>query len=207
MEYEALTRDDLANVRAFNSAWLKLQPDRGIEKGVPRLADKRLERLAGTPFMLFSFREQDERLWRSLLGEGRQEDLLAADSALSTELHALQSMGLAFLWELSRRNPYVARIVSGAPLRWCEQIAATTLLKVLDRTAYCLVIEPRFDPVSSIHQRLLRRGGSPVRDRRVYAQISALQVLLTGTEQIRDRQLPAAACRMVRITRQVADEV
>ena len=62
MEYEGLCRDDLDNVHALNRAWLEL--DGSAEQ---RLSVRRLERLAATPFLLFSFRERDDRYWTRLL--------------------------------------------------------------------------------------------------------------------------------------------
>lgn len=205
MEYEGLTQDDLANVRALNRRWLRLHRDAAA--GGACLTDNQLGRLAATPFLLFSFREQDEQLWRSLLEPGQQQDLLATSATISAELLALQSAGLAFLWELARRNPYVARVVSAAPLSWCEQIAALTLVRVLDSVGRSRVIATRFDDASSLYRRLLRRGGSALREARVFAQIAALQAMLTSAELVPYRRFPAAACRMPRPAQQVADKV
>lgn len=205
MEYEGLTEDDLANVHALNRAWLQVQTSE--QTGVRSLTDRQIDRLSRAPFLLFSFREQDDRWWQSLLGEGRQRDLLDTRPPDSSELLALQSAGLAFLWELARRNPYVARVVSGAPPHWCEQIASATLVRLLDCVAGCHTIEPRFDDASSSHQRLLRRGGSARQEMRVFAQIGALQTMLTSVDVFPYGHLPAAACSMRRTTQQVADKV
>jgi hypothetical protein len=205
MEYEGLTQDDLANVRALNRAWLRLGPQDA--KGLPRLSGKRLERLASAPFLLFSFREHDDRWWKSLLEGGPQQDLLKERPINASDLMVLQSAGLSFLWELARRNPYVARVVSGAPLSFCELIAAGTLVQVLDCGAWCQVIEPRFDDTSALHKRLWRRGGSALQELRVFAQIGALQTMLTSRELVPYRRMPAAACRMPQPAQQVADKV
>lgn len=205
MEYEGLTQDDLANVHALNRVWLRL-PQQDVMDG-PRLSEKQLERLASAPFLLFSFREHDDRRWRSLLDGNPQKDLLEEHPGATAEYLALQSAGLAFLWELARRNSYVARLVSGAPLHWCEQIASTTLVRALDCTTGCLVIEPRFEGVSALQKRLWRRGGSALKEMRVFAQIGALQAMLTSRELIPYRRMPAAACRMPQPAQQVADEV
>lgn len=205
MEYEGLSRSDLANVHALNRAWLRLQQREMKERS--GLSQKRLERLATAPFLLFSFREHDDRRWRSLLDGGPQQDLLDAHVDATSELLALQSAGLAFLWQLARRNPYVARLVSGAPLKWCEQIAATTLVRMLDRVARSPVIEPRFDADSALQRRLWRRGGSALEEMRVFSQIGALQAMLTSRELVPYRRMPAAACRMPGQARRIADEV
>ena len=130
MEYEGLTPDDLANVRALNRAWLR--------------STGRDERLAAAPFLLFSLREHDAELWERLLAEGAQHELFATQPTAGGKPSGLQAAGLAFLWELSRRNPYVARIIGGAPLDWCQRIAAETLVRLLDCTGYRELIEPRF---------------------------------------------------------------
>ena len=205
MQYQGLTQDDLANVRALNRRWLRLpQGDAGC--GAP-LAEKQLERLAATPFLLFSFKEQDDPLWQALLRGDGQQDLLHRETTASAELLALQAAGLAFLWELVRRNPYVARVVSGAPLSWCEQLASLTLVRVLESTARCTVIESRFDDESSLYRRLLQRGGSARQKTRVFAQIGALQAMLTSATLVPYRRFPAAACGMPQAAERVADKV
>lgn len=203
MEYEGLTQDDLVNVRALNRRWLRLQQDAASDAAT--LPDERLERLAAAPFLLFSFREQDENLWRTLLQRSGQQDLLAARAA--ADVRELQSAGLAFLWELARRNPYVARVVSGAPLSWCEQIASVTLVRVLESAASCTVIEARFNRDSTLYRRLLQRGGSALQETRVFAQIGALQAMLTSAAPVPYRRFPAAACGMPQPAEQVADKV
>ena len=50
MEYEGLSRDDLENVRALNRVWLEIDGSAEL-----RLSAKRMERLAATPFLLFTF--------------------------------------------------------------------------------------------------------------------------------------------------------
>ncbi len=201
MEYEGLSRDDLDNVQALNRAWLEL--DGSAEQ---RLSLRRLERLAATPFLLFSFREQDDAWWSWLLDERRQQDMLEQQIAVNGELQQLQAAGLGFLWELARRNPYVARIVSGAPLSWCEQIATETFVRVLDCAKFEMV-EPRFVQGTSLQRRLFRRGGAVELETRTFAQIGALQSMLTSGQAVTYERLPAAACRMPQTAQQVADEV
>ncbi len=201
MEYEGLSRDDLDNVRALNRAWLEMNGSAEL-----RLSERRLERLAATPLLLFSFREQDDAWWSWLLGERRQQDMLDNRSVMGDELRCLQVAGLGFLWELARRNPYVARIVTAAPLSWCEQIAAATSVQLLD-CAQFETIEPRFAKGTWARRNLLRRGGAPDHTTRVFAQIGALQSMLTNGPAARHARLPAAACRMPRTDRRVTDKV
>jgi len=205
MDYEGLTRDDLLNVYALNRSWLEGQ--QAAAQGGVRLTSRRLERLADTPFLLFSFREQDAGWWQSLLGDNQQQSLLDAASPVTVEMLALQSAGLAFLWNLARRNPYVARIVSGASLPWCEQIASATLVSVQVCATSGLLVEPRFEDGSFLHRRLLRRGCSSSREMRLFAQISALQAMLTGGEAVSGQRLSAAACRMPRPAQRSIDKV
>lgn len=205
MDYEGLSADDLANVRALNMAWLELSQDDAGRTG--HEARRHRHRLAGTPFLLFSLRESDDRLWVRLLDERRQPDLLAAAPDSCERTLALQSTSLAFLWELSRRNPYVARVVGCAPLSWCELIASLTLVHLQQAAAREMLIQPRFDADSPQYQRLLQRGGSALREARRFAQIAAMQSLLTQGDIAQYGRLAAAACRMAGPARQVADEV
>lgn len=204
MDYEALRQDDLANVRALNAAWLDMAPPVGMQvEGIRR----RHARLAATPFLLFSLRESDDQLWVRLLDERRQPDLLATPPETGDRKPGLQATSLAFLWELSRRNPYVARLVSFAPLAWCELIASVTLVQLLDAAAGEMIIESRFAEGSPQHRRLLERGVSALRATRRAAQIAAMQSLLTAGDIAEYGRQAAAACRMAGPARQVTDDV
>lgn len=201
MEYQGLTHDDLVNVRALNHAWLARFAPRDSLPATPR----RLERLANTPFLLFSFRENDAELWRRLLGDEAQADLFVARA--TPDLQELQSAGLGFLWELARRNPYVARIVSGAPLKWCDRLASQTLLKIHASAARAELVEPRFADDSPIVRRLFVHGSGALREARRSAQLAALQAMLTLGESAQRGRLPAAACRMPSPETAVTDKV
>ena len=128
MEYEGLKSDDLANVRALNRAWLDIS--RAGSRRLGELSPRRLDRIAAAPFLLFSLREQDLALWERLLAEDSQQELFRVNADLPGDLRRLQATALAFLWTLARRNPYVARLISDAPLYWCERIASATLVDV-----------------------------------------------------------------------------
>lgn len=180
MEYLGVNTDDLANVRALNRTWLRFTG--------------RHERLAAAPFLLFSFRETDTALWQRLLAEPPQADLFVPRPGISKPQRNLQVNGLAFLWELSRRNPYVARIVSGAPLGWCERLSSETLVRVLTCARRCDLITRRFPADAPVYQ---RRS----------AHMATLQLMLTSIDVAAAERLPAAACRMTAPTRQVADKL
>ena len=205
MGYEGLTQNDLDNVRALNVAWLKLH--RKAKPGGRPLSARRRARLADAPFLLFSLREHDSDWWTGLLDAHRQQDLLTTRPPASGDVQALQLAALAFLWELSRRNAYVARVVSGAPLDWCERIASVTLMHALDCVARCETIEARFAFDSPEWDRLLRGGASALRGARRSAQMAALQSILTSCETGCYRPLAAAACSVSVPVRQVADEL
>lgn len=205
MEYEGLTHDVLDNVAALNGAWLD-HLSIGTEV-LSKLPPGGRERLAATPFLLFTLREQDDAWWKSLLHRSRQRDLLDESPAVADWLRSLQSTGLAFLWQLSRRNPYVARIVSCASPGWCECIARVTLVAILEPATRCEILAPRYALDSPEFQRLLRRGGNGRRAAREAAQIAALQSLLMRADVADYARLPAAACRMTVPTRKVADKV
>ena len=191
MEYEGLTSDHLANVEALNRGWLRSWPESGASAG--NLTARLRERAATAPFLLFSFREQDDDLWSRLLEKPHQPDLLDEPRRSNDELHALQFTGLAFIWSLAWRNPYAARIITGAPSGWCERITSVTLMRVLERTSGRSLIRPRLETTSLMH-----KG---------FAQIGAFQSMLTTGEPASNGRLKAAACRLPQFTRQVTDKV
>ena len=201
MEYQGLSRDDLDNVRALNRAWL----EQFAPAGPLPLSPGRRERLADTPFLLFSFRENDAELWQRLLGDASQPDLFSA--CVDRESRELQVSGLGFLWELARRNRYVARIVSGAPLAWCDQLASQTLVRVLECARQADLLAPRFDEDSPLQRRLFIHGGSALLEARRSAQLAALQAMLTLGENARQPRLAAAACHMPTLATEISDKV
>jgi hypothetical protein len=205
MEYEGLTSDDLANVRALNRAWLDTSGTGS--RRLSELPPRRLERMAATPFLLFSLCEEDLALWERLLADDSQRDLFRGNAALPGGLRRLQATALAFLWALARRNPYVVRLISGAPLYWCERIASATLVEVTTAATRQQLAESRIQGDSPLYRRLMLPGGDFPREAREFAQIAALQSLLTGTGIARPVQLPAAACRMPRVAKRVADKL
>ena len=191
MEFEGLTRDDLANVEALNRAWLRCRGGGDIFAGNLNVSLR--DRVATAPFLLFSFRERDDELWSRLLEKRPQRDLLDEPSESTDELHAVQVAGLSFVWMLARRNPYAARIVSIASSHWCEIMTSATLMRILECTSNRKLIEPRLETASMLH-----RG---------FVQVGALQSLLTTSQQAYDDRIRAAACRVPKIARQVADKV
>ncbi|MDJ0793133.1 MAG: hypothetical protein QNI98_02730 [Woeseiaceae bacterium] len=202
MDYEGLTTDDLANVTALNRAWLDLRPGR-----IGALSLSRIDRLAEAPFLLFSFREDDDALWQHLLRDSPQADLIEDTQTHDADLRSLQAAGLAFLWELARRNPYVARVVSGATLGWCGKLAGTTLAALLGKVSHQLIICERFAADDVRLERLLQRGAGADTTLREATQMGVLHSLLTQGPDTRQERLPAAACSISLPHRKVADEV
>ncbi len=193
-----------ANVRALNHAWLlRLRaPDSGaaLRQQLPpavrtlacALTDLQVERLAATPFLLFSVRERDVRCWRELESPQPNLDLLSAPDSGSDEL---RTTVMSFLWQLASRNPYAVRLVSGATLAWCEQLGACTLLDVLRAAARVdELLQPRFADNESYWRKLLGPGLSSDAKTSHSAHIACLQHLLTDNPAAGYRQLRAAAC-------------
>lgn len=205
MEYEGLTSDDLANVRALNRAWLDIS--KVGSRQLSELSSRRLDRIAAAPFLLFSLREKDLALWERLLTDNAQRDLFHRSANLAGGLRHLQATAIAFLWALARRNPYAARLISDAPLYWCERIASATLIQATAAAAQQELAAARIQSDSPEYRRLILRGSSAVRDAREFAHITTLQSLLTGTGAARHGRLPAAACRMTRVAKNVADKL
>ena len=187
-EYPGPSLDDYANVLALNTAFIRVafelkSPQRG--------------RLAAAPFLLFSFRERDAEWWQDALVERRQADLLAIPELDNPELQRIQTAAISFLWQLARRNPYAARIISGATVAWCETITELPLVTLLDRiAARGDLMQSRLDNPALFGERLLGNGTSSRRKVRTSSQMTALQSLLTRPRSDNHTRLPAAACRM-----------
>lgn len=201
MEYEGLTNDDLANIHALNLSFLKAvsaAASTGFGEIARRqLSDSQLIRLAGAPFLLFSFREQDEDYWQRVLDDDPQIDLIDSGNPRDEKIRQLQVAGLSFLWQLVRRNPYVARIVSGAPLGWCDRLAGLTLVGLLQKAASRGdLLRMRFPDEVAMWRRLLENGTGSQRQARLASHHSALQALLTRAPELQPARVSAAACRI-----------
>ncbi len=144
-----------------------------------------------------SFAENDEARWQALFAERRTRDLLECLQLRDEAASGLVAAGLGFLWQLAQRNPYAARLVSGASLSWCEQLAACTLMDLFSRALEDqALLAPRMADKPDIWNRLLTAGVSNRRHARHAARVSALQTLLTRRPLRRYRPLAAAACKM-----------
>jgi len=195
---------DFANVRALNHAFLlRLRDSRqgqSLRQGLPAdvavlmqaMTHLQVERLALSPFLLLSLRERDEACWYSLGSDEPNLNLLGATSRHSDEL---LTTAVSFLWQLASRNPYAARLVSGASLGWCERLAECTLLHVL-RTAADRdgLLQARFAADEDFWRKLLGPGLSSGSRVRHSAQVTCLQWLLTDDPAVHYRRVRSAAC-------------
>ena len=187
-EFPRPSRDDYANVQALNIAYMDATSElKGPQRG----------RLASAPFLLFSLRENDIAWWTSALAEQRQCDFITTETQQSPELLRIQTAAISFLWQLSQRNPYATRIVSGASGAWCDTITNLPLVILLNRIAgRADLMISRLDDTAVIGARLLGSGASSRKQVRRSSQLTALQTLLTGTRLRAYERLPAAACNL-----------
>jgi hypothetical protein len=208
MSFDGPDARDYENVVSLNHAWLCLQrrdPQirRGLDNGA-RLLSRELagldavqaERLAATPFLLFSFREQDDVYWTSVLERQAAPDLFRSDGSRDSDM--LISAALGFIWQLACRNPYALRLICGASLYWCERLTETPFYELLAavRCAGELPV-PRLAGHTTMWQKLLGDGVSGDENVRAAAQLSALQSVLTETyRETGGRKLALAASRI-----------
>ena len=218
MDFSGPEPADFANVRSLNAAFLKhlRRPASGkslreslspvLEPMMAALTELQIGRLANVPFLLFSLRERDDAYWSSLFADDPTGDLFAPEQSMPDESGQLLAAALGFLWQLSNSNPYAARVACGASLNWCERLADSTLLCVLQRTSGrddLLVL--RFADNDDLWKKLLVAGISSEREVRIAAQQCALQTMLTNAQSSDYRHLPAAACNARAPSIQVAD--
>lgn len=187
-EFAGPSMDDYANVLALNTAFIKVTTDlKGPQRG----------RLGKAPFLLFSLRQDDVAWWAAVLADQRQGDLMVAAEHESPELRRIQTAAMSFLWQLARRNPYAARIISGATSAWCEKITSLPLITLLNRIGgRDDLMVSRLDLTVAMGERLLAGGTSSRRQVRRSSQLAALQTLLTHSAIDNYTRLPAAACSM-----------
>jgi len=187
-EFPGPSLDDYANVLALNTAFIKATSElKGPQRG----------RLAASPFLLFSLREDDAGWWATVLADQSQGDLMAATEHESPDLRRIQTAAISFLWQLARRNPYAARIISGATIAWCEKITSLPIVTLLNRIGgrNDLMVS-RLDIPQALGERLLGSGTSSRRQIRRSSQLTALQTLLARSGIDNYTRLPAAACSM-----------
>jgi hypothetical protein len=209
MQYQCPGPAELANVFVLNSAFIAWQlsmsrePGRearmgpGIPARLAALDGVKRERLARTPFLLMSLAEDDELRWQSLFSEQTTRDLLQCIQLRDEAASRITAAGLGFLWQLAQRNPYAARLVSGASLDWCEQLSACTLMDLIARALEDhTLLAPRMSDRPEFWDRLLTAGVSNRRQVRVAARVATLQTVLIQRPLRTHQPLSAAACKM-----------
>jgi hypothetical protein len=217
MEFSGPQAADLANVTSLNHSFLvqlrassrgrqwRRQLPPAVQVMIKGLTDLQIGRLAAAPFLLLSLRERDADCWRALAGDDSTLDLLQVLDG-DIDHGQLSLAGLAFLWALAGRNPYAARLISGAPLDWCEQLADRTLLGLLQRAAGRRdLLQPRLATSEGFWRRMLGPGLSSERVVRQAAHLTALQSILTEDPAAHYRPMRAAACSTLVPTLRVTD--
>jgi hypothetical protein len=140
-----------------------------------------------------SFRERDAELWDTLLADEPEPDLFAS-AAPPAAVERLTAAGIGFLWLLACRNPFAARLVSGAGLDWCERLADTTLLRLVHAaTGHADLLIPRTAGRYEVWPKLLDAGLSREAAVREAVHLSVLQAMLTSGA-VRRYRMRAAAC-------------
>jgi len=204
MAFNSPEEADYDNVASLNHTWLSLlQRDTDLGRGlaglpeilrrrITNLSEQQVTRLASTPFLLFSFRESDDRHWTRVLSDQPDRDLFA--SCESDDADTLVSAALGFVWQLAQRNPYALRLICGATLHWSERIAEMTFIGLLDAVRAAGVIPIiRFVHQHQFWRKLLDSGVSRGGLARQAAQMSALQAVLTDSAGGRQETWPIAA--------------
>ena len=196
-DYQPPDADDYANVTELNHAWLRATTGlRGPQRA----------RLAAAPFLLFSLREHDLEWWRDALDSKSQADWLCQTESAPNPIRRIQSAALGFIWQLARRNPYAARLVSGAGVTWCELLTSVPIVALIERVA---------DRPDMTLSRLDRDATTSIEaactseraELRRSSHLGALQSMLTTSVASLDEPLRSAACRMPRARLRVADQL
>jgi hypothetical protein len=187
-EFPGPSTDDYDNVHALNRAFLDVSTNyKGPQKG----------RLAEVPFLLFSLREDDLWWWQEALSDSPQRNLLQAPRLATDEIRALQSASIGFLWQLSQRNPYAARIITGATLAWCELLVQQALITLLERVgSRGDLMQSRLAASDSVGATFLSGGASSRKKLRRASHIVALQSMLTRNRDEPPTPLSAVACKL-----------
>jgi hypothetical protein len=169
------------------------------------LTRHQVDRLSATPFLLLSLRERDDKLWAQILSDESGGDLFTRPVA--DDLDRLQSAGLGFVWQIARQNPYTLRLICGATLHWCEQIAERTLFGLLAAVApHPDLLELRRSNDDELWSKLLGDGVCREAQVRTAAHVSALQTVLTRPPASESRTWAVAACKTKHTGLRVADE-
>ena len=203
MAYKGPADHDLDNVFALNTAlfaaidrhgdWIRAPSS--LSARIRALGSDERNRLARTPLLLLSVGEQDVMRWAPVFESRQPRDLVSAMRNPPRPMIELASATLGFLWQLARRDPYAARVLSGASIEWCERLAASLLLDVLAFGAQEPgLIRLRLGEQTAFWNKLLAAGTSGAPEVRRAARVCALQTALTGNLSGVRQPRRAAAC-------------
>ena len=215
MFYDGPTQTDYVNIHSLNREFIKVMrscPDRFLldsllASRLAALGRQQLERLAATPFLLFSVSEQNEIAWQEICRDDPNSDLFENSSGSNAEIGNLLAATMGFLWQLAQQNPYSVRMICGGSPAWCELISAMTyfeLVSLARNRGELLVL--RQAPHADIWSKLLLDGVRAERQIRSAAHIAALQTLLTCQSNVTPASWPLAACRATPRYLHVADD-
>jgi hypothetical protein len=188
MTYDGPTQSDYANVTALNREFLRLlrlQPEhfrlsKEQQDALLSFGRQQAERLAATPFLLFTIAEDDDLAWTELCRGDPNTDLFRNGGQHSAGIRNLLGTTVSFLWQLAQQNPYAIRLISGAGAAWCELVTAMTcfeLVTLARQRGDLLAL--RQAGSADIWSKLLHDGVRPEREVRESAHIAVLQTLLT----------------------------
>jgi hypothetical protein len=214
MTYDGPTQSDYANVSALNREFLRLvrsQPElfrlsKEQQVRLPLLGRAQAERLATTPFLLFTISEDDEMAWTELCRGDPNTDLFRNGAAHNAGVRNLLGTTISFLWQLAQQNPYAIRLISGAGTAWCELVTGMTcfeLVTLARQRGDLLAL--RQAGSADIWGKLLHDGVRAEREVRKSAHIAVLQTLLTCFP-VTDADWPLAARKTRSPQLRVADE-
>jgi hypothetical protein len=218
MEFSGPEPTDFTNMQALNRAFLEHLRDAQsgtylrkafapeIEPLVAGLTSLQIRRLSEAPFLLLSLREFDDDCWSEIFVADPTGDLFTAGERPSEQNRQIVAAAIGFLWQLASRNPYAARIASGASLNWCERLADCTLLHILQCAAERSdLLMPRLVNNKDLWRKLMVAGLSSEPQIRAAAHQCALQTLLTVPNTSSYRSMQSAACRIPPNSLQVAE--
>ncbi len=218
MNFQGPDAADLANVHSLNRAYMdELRRHDAIASGaipgtfdvaaqLAALSSAKAAHLSQCPFLIFSLPEAADSRWARLFSDDTQVDLFDGLARPPESVARLVAATLGYLWELARRNPYAARLVSSASLDWCERLADSSPVRVFRfATDEPGLLSPRLAMRRAFWVKLLGAGTSDNLEIRRSAQLCALHTTLTRQSAERYHRLPAAACLMPAPAMRVAD--
>lgn len=206
MEYTGPESADLRDVRMLNAAFLEYlastdgdrlrrQLPESLRPALAALSQGQIERLSAVPFLLLSLNESDDAYWDRSSSNHPCRDLFTPTANAADPLARIAAAALGFLWQLARNNPYAVRLVCGASLNWCEQLATRSLLHVLETAVEDPgIVAPRLADNRVFWHRLLGAGLSSESVVRRASHLSALQTVQQSFEKTANRRFRSAAC-------------